>query len=268
MRATPEVWDPHAEWWRATFTRGADPEYEIEILPLIARLIARCDRLLDIGCGEGQVARYLEERGIAASVVGLDPSANQLANAAAASGPERGTLSWVRGRAEQLPFPTAGFDAAVCCLVIEHTEDPDAVLAEAARVVAPGGRFLLFVNHPLFQGTGSGFVDDQILGERYWRVGPYLTEEVAVEEVDAGVFLPFAHRPLSRYLNPLAERDLLLVNMVEPRPHDELLAGSVDPDLEREVPRLLAMLFEHRPRAGATPVLPVHRHQRGADQLG
>jgi ubiquinone/menaquinone biosynthesis C-methylase UbiE len=62
--------------------------------------------------------------------------------------------------------------------VIEHSSDPDALLAEAVRVLAVGGRFVLLVNHPMFQGTGSGFVDDQIMGEHYWRVGPYLREEI------------------------------------------------------------------------------------------
>ena len=256
MKATPEIWDPHATWWKQTFTGGADEEYEREILPLAARLVAGAGRLLDVGCGEGQVGRYLLGCAAARTVVGIDASANQLANAtergpAPELGPDGaspGAVFYVRGRAEELPFQSGSFDAAVCCLVIEHTEDPDAVLTEVSRVLAPGGRFLLLVNHPLFQGTGSGFVDDQILGEQYWRVGPYLVEDVAMEEVDSGVLLPFAHRPLSRYVNPLAVLDFLLVEMVEPPPRAELLAGSINPQLESAIPRLLAMLFEHRPR--------------------
>ncbi len=247
MKATPEIWDAHAAWWKATFTDGADPEYEIEILPLVAELIGTAERVLDLGCGEGQVARHLAAGGRTGRVVGIDPSAAQLANARDAASTTPHSPAFVRGRAEHLPFGAASFDAAICCLVIEHTEDPDAVLAEAARVVAPGGRFLLVINHPLFQGTGSGFVDDQILGEHYWRVGPYLTEDVDFEEVDPGVVLPFAHRPLGRYVNPLAAADLVLVSLLEPSPRDEFLVGSVDLDLERAIPRLAALLFEHRP---------------------
>ena len=242
-------WDAHAAWWKATFTGGADPEYDREIVPLVRREVGEgARRVLDVGTGEGQVARALQASGPAdRRVVGIDPSGAQLAFAAGAGGGP----SFVQGRGERLPFADATFDAVVCCLVIEHADDPDAVLAEMARVLAPGGRLVLLVNHPLYQGTGSGFIDDQILGERYWRVGPYLDETVAYEEVDPGVAIAFAHRPLSRYVNPLGARDVVLVRMDEPRPPRELLATSLDPALESAIPRLLSLRFEARPPPAA-----------------
>ncbi len=238
-------WDEHARWWKATFTGGTDPEYDREILPLVCREVGPVPRrVLDVGTGEGQVARALVAAGPPGrQVVGIDPSGAQLAFAAEAGGGP----CLVRGAGESLPFAEASFDAVVCCLVIEHTEDPDAVLGEMARVLRPAGRLVLVVNHPLYQGTGSGFVDDQILNERYWRVGPYLEESVATEEVDPGVAIAFAHRPLSRYVNPLGERDVVLVRMDEPPPPRELLATSLDPELEGAIPRLLSLRFERRP---------------------
>lgn len=242
-------WDAHARWWKDTFTGGADPEYEREILPLVQDEVGpAARRVLDVGTGEGQVARALQAAGPPArQVVGVDPSAAQLGFAAEAAG---GPV-FVRGAGEALPFADGCFDAVVCCLVIEHAEDPDAVLCEMARVLAPGGRLVLLVNHPLCQGTGSGFIDDQILQERYWRVGPYLDESVAYEEVDPGVAIAFAHRPLSRYVNPLGALDVVLVHMVEPRPPRELLATSLDPELEAAIPRLLSLRFERRPPVSA-----------------
>ena len=118
------------------------------------------------------------------------------------------------------------------------------MLAEAVRVLAPGGRFLLLVNHPIFQGSGSGFVDDQILGEHYWRVGPYLHEDVVFEEVDPGVRLRFAHRPLSRYVNPVTSLGCVLTRLEEPEPPLAFLEGSVDLELESAIPRLLLLRFE------------------------
>ncbi|HVB05890.1 MAG TPA: class I SAM-dependent methyltransferase [Acidimicrobiales bacterium] len=236
------LWDEHAGWWKKTFTHGADIEYEREILPLVTAELGGLGLVLDLGCGEGQVARALAAAGPA--VVGLDPSRAQLDNARAEGGGPR----LVCGAGEALPFAGGSLGGVVCCLAIEHSDDPDALLGEVARVLVPGGTLLLLVNHPMYQGPGSGFVDDQILDEHYWRVGPYLSEQVTVEQVDAGVAIPFAHRPLSRYLNPLAALDLLLVEMHEPPPLPEFLAGSVDPALEGAIPRLLAMRFEHRPR--------------------
>ena len=234
-------WDVHAGWWHDTFTNGADVEYEVQILPVAAAHVAGCERVLDLGAGEGQLARRVAAGSPAPRLVaGLDPSAAQLAYAVKAGGGP----AYVRGTGEGLPFRDGSFDAVVCCLVIEHADDPDLLLAEAVRVLAPGGRFVLLVNHPIFQGTGSGFVDDQIMGERYWRVGPYLREETVMEEVDAGVALRFAHRPLSRYVNPVTALGCVLTRLEEPDPPLEFLDGSLDLELEAAIPRLLVMRFE------------------------
>jgi SAM-dependent methyltransferase len=237
----PAPWEENSEWWARTFTAGADPEYEHQILPLVAGHLRGAGRVLDIGCGEGQVSRHVAAGG-RPLVVGVDPAPAQLARAVARGGGAR----YLRASGEELPFRDGSFDAAVCCLVIEHVADEDAVFCEVARVLAPGGRFLLLVNHPLFQGIGSGLVDDHILGERYWRVGPYLHDDVVVEEVDPGVHIPFAHRPLSGYLNPLADAGLLLTRMEEPAPLAQFLRGSLDPDLEAVIPRLLLLRLERR----------------------
>ena len=84
-------------------------------------------------------------------------------------------------------------DAVVACLVFEHIDDVDEAIGEVARVLEPGGRFLFFLNHPLLQTPGSGWIDDQVLDppEQYWRIGPYLHEDETAEEVEKGVFIPF-----------------------------------------------------------------------------
>ena len=112
----------------------------------------------------------------------------------------------MRSAAERLPFADSSFDAVVACLVFEHVAAVDAAIAEVARVLAAGGRFCFFLNHPLFQTPGSGWIDDQVLDppEQYWRIGPYLPEAATVEEVEPGVHIRFFHRPLSRYVNALA----------------------------------------------------------------
>ena len=68
-----------------------------------------------------------------------------------------------------------------------------------------------FLNHPLLQTPNSGWIDDQVLDppEQYWRIGPYLVEDETIEEVEKDVFIPFIHRPLSRYVNALAAAGLL-----------------------------------------------------------
>ena len=98
-------------------------------------------------------------------------------------------------------------------------------LAEFGHPLAPGGRFCFFLNHPLLQTPNSGWIDDHVLDppEQYWRIGAYLVEQESDEEVEKDVFIPFIHRPLSRYVNTLAENGLLIERMLEPSPPDGFL---------------------------------------------
>lgn len=246
MDAEPDLWERHADWWIEGFTEGADPEYEEQILPMAAAELSGADRVLDIGCGDGQISRLLAANG--ATVVGVDPTWNQISVAARrAGGP-----AYVRAGAARLPFPDASFDAAVACLVFEHIDELDEAIAEVARVVRPGGQFSFFLNHPLLQTPNSGWIDDQILDppEQYWRIGPYLPESESIEQVELGVYIRFLHRPLSRYVNTLADHGLVLERMLEPAPPPGFLARAPEYAQAATVPRLLYLRLR---RTGSPP---------------
>lgn len=233
------LWEAHAGWWQAAFTEGADAEYSEQILPMAAAHLAGAGDVLDVGTGEGQLARLAVARG-ATRVVGVDPAAAQVAVARS----RRGGPAYLRGEATRLPFPSASFDAALACLVFEHIEGMDEAIAEVGRVLRPGGRFLFFLNHPLLQVPGSGWIDDHILDEQYWRVGPYLVEDNSLEEVDKDVFLPFIHRPLSRYVNAMAAAGLSITRMEEPPPPPGFLARAEEYPAAASIPRLLFLRSE------------------------
>ncbi len=241
--ATDDLWETHADWWIDGFTDGADVEYEEQILPLAARELASAKRVLDVGCGDGQISRLAVTVG-AERVVGVDPTWNQVKVAHERSG---GAV-YVRSGAAALPFPDASFDAVVACLVFEHIREVDAAIAEVARVLEPGGRFCFFLNHPLLQVPNSGWIDDQMLDppEQYWRIGPYLIEDETIEEVEKGVFIPFIHRPLSRYINALADSGLMLERMVEPAPPPGFLAKASEYEAAASIPRLLYLRTRKR----------------------
>jgi SAM-dependent methyltransferase len=230
-----DAWETHSGWWQHHFTDGADPEYEEQILPLVDELLAGSRRVLDIGCGEGQVSRRMTTNG--SSVVGLDPTANQLVTASERGGGVR----YMRAGADALPVASASFDAVVICLTLEHLDPFEPAIHEVARVLAPGGCFALFLNHPLLQAPDSGWVDDHILEEQYWRVGPYLPDDVAMEEVAPGIDLPFMHRPLHRYVNTMADCGLLIEHMSEPAPPPGFLAQAAEYAAAATIPRLLAL---------------------------
>jgi ubiquinone/menaquinone biosynthesis C-methylase UbiE len=93
-------------------------------------------RLLDAGCGAGEVARELAEAG--ADVVALDHSAATVA--AAADRHDGGPVRYITGDVTALEFHDASFDVARCERVLQHLEYPDRAIAELVRVTRPGGR--------------------------------------------------------------------------------------------------------------------------------
>ena len=95
-------------------------------------------RVLDVATGTGMVAALLARRG--ATVVGLDQSEAMLSGARARFADSAMPVSLVVGEAEALPFDDASFDALTFTYLLRYVDDPGAVVAELARVVAPGGR--------------------------------------------------------------------------------------------------------------------------------
>jgi len=99
------------------------------------------DLVLDVASGTAGVAIQLARR-TGARVTGLDLTEEMLRrgrrNVAAAG--LAGRIGLVAGRAEQLPFPDASFDSLTFTYLLRYVDDPQATLAELARVVKPGGR--------------------------------------------------------------------------------------------------------------------------------
>jgi len=106
---------------------------------LLARLPkGRLGRLLDIGCGTGRMLALLGPR--AESALGIDLSRRMLALARTRIA-EQGIANCSVRQADmaRIPLPDASFDLVLLCMVLHYADDPASVLAEAARLVAPGG---------------------------------------------------------------------------------------------------------------------------------
>lgn len=230
-----ELWENNAKWWQDGFTDGADPEYEEQIIPLLIDNLHSATTVLDVGTGEGQLLRIASKIDGVDLVAGIDPTWEQIIEAKR-RGP---SFSYFKATASSIPFADESFDAVIACLVFEHIDDLSGAISEVSRVLKKGGRFLFFLNHPLMQTPGSGWIDDHIIGEQYWRIGKYLDEERTVEEVEKDVYIPFIHRPLHSYLNTLAENSLTLAHMEEPSPPKGFLDRAPEYYEAASVPRLL-----------------------------
>lgn len=113
-----------------------------ELMPLKGK------RVLDVGCGDGALTRFLAREGAVA--IGIDVSETRLADARAAE-PVSGA-EYREGRGEALPFADASIDGVVYNNALHHVpmDAMDAALAEAVRVLKPGGRLLVI--EPLAEG--------------------------------------------------------------------------------------------------------------------
>jgi ubiquinone/menaquinone biosynthesis C-methylase UbiE len=107
-------------------------------------------KLLDIGCGAGQITIPAARAGIQAT--GVDIATNSLEQARARARAEGLKVHFDEGDAEQLPYPDASFDTVVSLVGAMFAPRPEKVAAEMTRVTRPGGRILM-VNW-----TATGFV--------------------------------------------------------------------------------------------------------------
>jgi ubiquinone/menaquinone biosynthesis C-methylase UbiE len=101
-------------------------------------------RILDAGCGAGPLSARLRDRG--AVVSGFDASAAMVALARKRLGD--GVDLRVAALGEPLPYDDAAFDDVVSSLVLHYLEDWGPALAELRRVLRPGGRLIVAVQHP------------------------------------------------------------------------------------------------------------------------
>lgn len=121
----------------ASFGSHARGLYPI-LLSQLAQLPRR--RVLDVGCGTGELLRMVGERFPETTRTGLDLSAEMLSVARHKLGEG---VELVQGDAERLPFADGAFDVVLCCDSFHHYPNPRAALAQFARVLQPGGILLL-----------------------------------------------------------------------------------------------------------------------------
>jgi ubiquinone/menaquinone biosynthesis C-methylase UbiE len=110
--------------------------------PLLdAAAIGAQDRVLDIGCGNGQTTRLAARRAARGSALGVDLSGPMLARArATAADEEVPNVTFVQGDAQVYPFKAGGFDVAISRFGIMFFSDPVAAFANIGRGLRPGGR--------------------------------------------------------------------------------------------------------------------------------
>jgi ubiquinone/menaquinone biosynthesis C-methylase UbiE len=152
----------------ARFSASAAEVYENELVPAVfgpwAPLVIdlahpqKGDRVLDVACGTGVVARSAASRvGPSGLVVGVDlnPGMLKVARAVCSTAPHSGgAIEWHEASADKLPFPNASFNVAYCQLGLQFFANRAAALREMHRVLAPGGKLGLMVWRGIDESPG------------------------------------------------------------------------------------------------------------------
>lgn len=128
--------------------------YERTFVPAIAIPVSRGllaaanlrpgERVLDVACGTGLIARLAAEQvGPSGSVAGVDISAEMIAVARTVPAPTAPEIGWHEGDAASLPLPDGAFDVVLCQMGLMFVNDKPGAAAEFARVLTAGGRVVL-----------------------------------------------------------------------------------------------------------------------------
>lgn len=187
-------------------------------------------RILDVGCGSGPLAADLIARG--ATLTGVDGSPAMIELARRRLGAEVPLL--VADLAQPLPLPDGGFDDVVASLVLHYLRDWAAPLAELHRVLRPGGKLLMSVNHPTVRLITHP-------DEDYFATWQYTDD---FDFAGQSASLTMWHRPLHAITAAVLAAGFDLVSIDEPPPSPDTPAQLMPPRIASgERTAFLAFLF-------------------------
>lgn len=216
-----DAWDRNAaDWMRWARSTELDHAFWRMNLPALVDLLPPPSGItLDLGCGEGRVARELKRAGH--NVVGIDSSQ---ALVAAAREADPGFDVQVAD-ATQTPFPNDHFSLVVASMSLMNMDDLPRVVAEVARVLRPGGLFCFSIIHPInsWGDAGGGYFQTMRYSEELQRNGVRMT-------------VHDTHRPLTDYFDALSGVGLLVERVVEPIPDDAYVTAVPEVQRWRERP--------------------------------
>ncbi len=244
------AWERQAATWARRVRAGEDfyrdafntPAF-LAFLPEVAGL-----EVLDLGCGEGTMARVLARRG--ARITGIDLSEAMIA---LARDEETTCPLGIRYQVDDLSKLTSlddgSFDLAISTMALMNCSNLAAAIAAVARVLEPGGGLAFSVLHPCFVTPGIGWVGDDDGAEAALTVSGYFAEDPVMERLTfdkeanetAPIEVPrFPHR-LEHYVGGLVAGGFEILKLAEPRPSEA--AATAFPKLQRW--RRDAALFLH-----------------------
>jgi len=234
-------WNANADAWTKLARAGYDIYRDFLNTPAFLAMLPEVNGLsgLDIGCGEGHNTRLLAQR--RALVTAIDISEVFIAHAKQAEEQEPLGIDYRVASAVELPFADATFDFATAFMSLMNIPEADCVLAEAHRVLKPGGFLQFTITHPCFDTphrrnlrNENGLTYAIDVGDYFRNLDGEISEWLfgaAPPEVKQGLpkfKTPRFTRTVSQWLNLLVETGFQLERIEEPRPSDETVRACPD----------------------------------------
>ena len=199
--STAEAED-YRRWWASPL---GETVFRIEVATLERLLPLRPPaRILDLGCGTGEFSIDLAARGF--DVAGLD-AARPMLDVARQEADRRGVhVTWIQGAMESLPFGVGTLDGVLQIASLEFATDPGAALREVARVLRPGGVYVLgLVSHQslfgLLKPSRRRLIKTLSVRSLAPDLGAFQLERTAQD-----IFIPPLNIPSIRAWGPVFER--------------------------------------------------------------
>ncbi len=222
------IWEQKAAFWDERMAEG-NLFHRVLVGPATERLLAvrPGEAVLDVACGNGQVARRLAELG--AHVVAVDFSETFVERARARTKERAERIEYgvadATSREQLLALGRQRFDAAVCSMALMDMSDIGVLATTLPDLLRPGGRFVFSIQHPCFNSNGTaivgerGQVEDQIVSKYAMKVSRYLTLPPGKGVGMPGEPVPhyYFHRPLNRLLAEFFSAGFVLDGLEEPQ---------------------------------------------------
>jgi ubiquinone/menaquinone biosynthesis C-methylase UbiE len=242
-REVGRYWDGNADVWTRLARAGYDVFRDLVNTPAFFSMLGdvRGLHVLDIGCGEGYNTRLLAEHG--ARVVAIDIAQRFIGYAVDLERQAPMGIEYRIASAVELPFADASFDAVTAFMSLMDIPETDRAIAEAFRVLRPGGFLQFSIGHPCFMTPHWRAVFDDQGNKVAVEVGGYFENmngsieewmfSAAPPEVRDGLQpfrIPRFTRTMSQWLNLLIDTGFTIERASEPYPSD---------DAVRQAPRLV-----------------------------
>jgi len=229
-------WDGNAEAWTKLARAGYDTYRDAFNTPAFFEMLPDVRGLagLDIGCGEGHNTRLLARRG--GRVTAVDVSGTFVRHARDAEKSEPLGIDYRVASAVDLPFAAGAFDFAVSSMCLMDIPAPEKAVAEAFRVIRPGGFLQFSITHPCFDTPHRRNLRDHKgrtvaieVGDYFKALDGALSQWLfsgTPAEVRQGLKpfkVPRFNRTMSQWINLLVEAGFVIERLGEPWPSDEVV---------------------------------------------